>query len=141
MNLDMSQEVNDYKYLDLEGIRKILYAFKKVLNGKILYDTTANWNTKINFIPERGTIIVYTDHYALQEQNDSIDVPGIKIGTGNGYVKDLPFIDDALALQVSEHINNTTIHTTAEEKQFWSNKINVSDSSAVIDDILTFNRN
>ena len=49
----MSQEVNDYKYLDLEGVRKILYTFKKVLNGKILYDTTANWNTKTTFIPER----------------------------------------------------------------------------------------
>lgn len=49
-----------------------------------------------------------------------VDVPGIKIGSGNAYVQDLMFVGDvAIDTQILEdHINDTTIHTNTEEKDF-----------------------
>lgn len=73
----------------------------------------------------------------LRIYNDSQTVttyiPGIKIGTGNAYVGDLPFIDEDTREELLLHINNGDIHVTANNKSFWNNKINIDDTVIDID--------
>ena len=103
----------------------------ETLNARILArrDTTANWNANLHFIPLRGEVIIYTDHGHMDDGfGNTIDVPGIKIGDGNAYLIDLPFVGNDVRYQIlSElraHSGNTLIHVTPEEKEFWNNKLN-----------------
>ena len=106
-----------------------------VVEAKI--DTTANWNNKTSYIPRRGVVIVYSDKWKDLQGND---VPGVKIGDGQAYVVDLPFVGSDTAEELVEllngHINNTVIHITAEEREFWNNKLNYT----IDGETLEFNR-
>lgn len=107
-------------------------------------DTTANWNAAIGFVPLNGELIIYDDYktitYDVEEYGQTItktkNIPGIKIGDGNAYVQDLPFVDDELREKLMEHIENYDIHVTLGDKVFWSNKINVDDAYEQIYDEL-----
>lgn len=109
-----------------------------MLNARIQikHDTTANWNAAIGFIPLPGEIIVYDDYqtktYVVEEDGRQVTktrkIPGVKIGTGNGYVQDLEFIEGDLRDKLMAHINNIELHTTLAEKAFWNNKVNVDDA-------------
>ena len=92
--------------------------------AKLIMNTTAVWQTKINFIPPRGMIIVYSDRNVI----DGIAYPGIKIGDGLAYVVDLPFVGDDILNQVvsalNQHIADQVAHVTQEERNYWNNKLN-----------------
>lgn len=94
----------------------------------VIMDTTANLRRRYSFIPKPGEIIVYLDHGTVQQDGVDIPVPCMKIGDGNAYLADLPFIGDDVAGQIMRdltgHINNTTVHITDEERTFWNNKLN-----------------
>lgn len=117
-------------------------------------DTTENWNNARGFIPLAGEVIVYTDYetktYTIQEYGETVtktvNIPNIKIGTGNAYVQDLAFVDEATRELLLNHINNNDIHTTLAEKLFWNNKVNIDDVVDQMDqelenETLIFNRN
>ena len=117
-------------------------------------DTTENWNNARGFIPLPGEVIVYTDYevktYTVEEYGQTItktvQIPNIKIGTGNAYVQDLAFVDEQTKNILLDHIHNQDIHTTLQEKIFWNNKINVDDAQERIsgeleDETLILNRN
>ncbi len=117
-------------------------------------DTTENWNNAIGFIPLLGEVIIYTDYetktYSVEEYGEivtkTVDIPNIKIGTGNAYVQDLAFVDEKTRTMLLDHIHNQDIHTTLQEKLFWNNKINVDDAEEQIsgeleDETLVLNRN
>lgn len=113
-------------------------------------DTTDNWNNAQGFIPKSGEVIIYTDYEKITKdvagKTVEIDVPNIKIGTGNGYVQDLPFVDEELRNKLMLHIENMDMHTTLREKLFWDNKVNIDDEFEQIyqdveDETLVFNRN
>ncbi len=117
-------------------------------------DTTEKWNNAIGFIPLPGEVIVYEDYetktYTIQENGQivtkTVNIPNIKIGTGNAYVQDLAFVDEKTREILLEHIHNQDIHTTLAEKIFWNNKINVDDAEEQItgeleDETLILNRN
>lgn len=108
-------------------------------------DTTANWNAARGFVPLAGEVIIYTDYKTIRKEIDGemtdVHVPGVKIGDGQTYVQDLPFVDTELRDRLMEHINNQDIHVTLREKLFWNNKLNVDDTSEVVDTALVFNRN
>ena len=112
---------------------------------KIKHDTTANWNAATGFVPLSGEIIVYNDYKTITKEIDGemqqVQIPGIKIGDGQTYVQDLPFIDSELRDRILDHINNSDIHVTLQEKLFWSNKINVNDNAELVNGALIFNRN
>lgn len=38
------------------------------------------------------------------------------------------------------HINDASVHASPLEKLFWNNKINVTDSQQVVENMLVFNR-
>lgn len=130
------------------------------------FDTTANWDAKVGYIPPKGTIIVYTDHGSVIKDGVTVPVPGIKVGTGNAYVQDLAFVTDdfyaefknvldeleevtAAALNdlndrviqinytLNGHIANAIMHTSASEKVYWNNKVSIDESAAALE-ILKF---
>lgn len=117
-------------------------------------DTTENWNNAIGFIPLPGEVIIYEDYdtktYEVEEYGETVtktvNIPNIKIGTGNAYVQDLAFVDGKTRDALMTHINDYDIHTTLAEKLFWNNKINVDDAEEQIsgeleDETLVLNRN
>ena len=117
---------------------------------KLKRDTTEHWNNVQGFIPLQGEVIIYTDHEktirVIGNKEVEVDVPGIKIGTGNAYIQDLPFVDDELRNRLMVHIDDMDMHTTLEEKLFWNNKVNIDDKYEIVRDrleneTLIFNRN
>ncbi len=117
-------------------------------------DTTENWNNARGFIPIAGEVIVYTDYetktYEVEEYGEkvtkTVEIPNIKIGTGNAYVQDLAFVDEKTRDILMAHIQDHDIHVTLQEKVFWNNKINVDDAAEQVsgeleNETLILNRN
>lgn len=107
----------------------------------IHFNTTEYWNNQIGYIPGPGELIIYSDYKTVQKDGVSVLVPGLKIGSGNGYVQDLAFEGEAEAEGLLNHISDTAAHTTSAEKLFWNRKLNVEDSQEVSGETLIFNRN
>ena len=103
--------------------------------------TTAEWDAATGYIPMKGEIVIYSDYRTITRDNSTVYVPGIKIGSGNGYVQDLAFIDDALADALTTHTSNTTVHITAEERTKWNNKLSIDDTAEVVNETLILGRN
>lgn len=85
-------------------------------NPSIEFDTTAGWGSKLNKIGDINTIYVYTDY---QQDEDGNNLAGLKVGDGQAYLIDLPFIDSIYY----DHVRDTDIHITAEERVKWNNKV------------------
>ena len=85
-------------------------------------DTTAHWNAAQGFIPLDGEVIIYTDYQTITEvvnnENVTKKIPGIKIGDGQAYVQDLPFINQDLRDALFAHIANYDVHVTLNDKAF-----------------------
>lgn len=81
-------------------------------------DTTANWNAQRELVSQMGHVYVYTDYMVV---NGSF-VSGIKIGDGNAFLIDIPFIGGNTT-ELYNHENNTSIHVTDEERIVWNNKV------------------
>lgn len=94
--------------------------------AKALCNTSEYWATQISFVPAYGQVVIYSNYDQIVENNQTKYIPGIKIGDGNAYVVDLPFIDSKLRDQLLGHIDDSTIHVTSEEKTFWNNKLNLT---------------
>lgn len=92
----------------------------------IEFGTTEYWNSRVEYVPVSGMIVVYTDYdsYVDEETGETIYVPGIKIGDGNAHLIDKPFLGEAMKEALYEHIDNTVIHVTQEDKIRWDNKLN-----------------
>lgn len=100
------------------------------VNARILArrDTTEHWNENRLFVPMKGEVIIYTDHGKIDDgYGNLIDVPGIKIGDGNAYLIDLPFVGNDVRYEIMQeirnHEDNHIIHITQEEREYWNNKL------------------
>lgn len=89
-------------------------ASRGIVPHKIYFDTTADWAAQTSLVSEENAIYVYTDYKSV----DGYNIAGFKIGDGLAYVVDLPFTDTLYA----RHIEDTTIHITQTEREFWNNK-------------------
>ena len=114
---------------------------RKLDSMGIRYNTTHYWNCLIGYIPKAGEIIIYSDYQKIGTGDNVQYIPGIKIGSGNGYVQDLAFINRNDTELIIQHISDNTRHITAAERAYWNNKLNVDDSSEVVDGNLILNRN
>ena len=47
-----------------------------------------------------------------------VNIPAIKIGSGNAYVQDLMFLNQDLSDALYDHIQNTVMHVSQAEKDF-----------------------
>lgn len=107
-------------------------------------NTTSGWNENPMYLPKRGEICVYTD-YVTQEDDmgNTIVYPGFKIGDGNSYLIDMPFVGAEIRYeilrQLQAHTSNTAIHITQSEREFWNNKLNYEYDES--EEILILNRN
>lgn len=128
MNNDTSinVSVNDKIHIKTKVLDNLINASIKSgvsVRSLIFQDTTENWNANIDYIPPKNSIIVYTDHRTIIEDGVEIKIPGLKVGDGNAYLIDLPFIDSYMDKEVSEHIVDSVIHVSDEEREFWNNKV------------------
>ena len=133
---------NNIKYSSLIWDRKTKQWVKIGGNAvaEVLYGTTEEWNEQRLLRSEKKTIYIYTDHEIIQsgdENEPPVYRPGIKVGDGNAYLIDIPFIMgdyDTLERNLTEHVSNTSIHVTEAEKTFWNNKMRayVEDETLVI---------
>jgi hypothetical protein len=112
----------------------------KLDNLVIHYNTTEYWNNARGFIPAPGAIVIYSDYQTKEVEGETVYIPGIKIGSGNGYVQDLAFIGDEDKDILLAHIADEVRHTSAAEKARWNNKLNVNDSAEVVEESLILNR-
>ena len=96
---------------------------KKLEFSNIISGTTEYWNDKPQLIPKKDTIIIYTDYQSKEEEGNIINIPGIKIADGSAFLIDQPFVDEDIRKVVSSHINNSDIHITPQEREFWNNKV------------------
>ena len=108
-----------------------------------MFGSMAEWQSRYNFIASRGTVMIYTDHGTIEVDNNTITVPGIKIGDGSTPSIDLPFVGDDIKQQImttlNNHINDNVRHITAAERTFWNNKLNCEDT--INSNNLVLNRN
>ena len=104
--------------------------------------TTEEWGLTPTYVPAKGELVIYTDAVTV----DGNTYPALKIGDGNAYVVDLPFsggpeqtdILNDLIDQLNEHIRNTAIHVSTEDRERWDNKLNYEVSEAT--ETLVLNR-
>lgn len=104
----------------------ILAAIDSIMGicSPVYYDTQQNWDSQTFLISERRAIYVYYDHAYLNDgHGNRYPVPAIKIGDGTSYLIDMPFVNDDVTVELARHINNTVIHVTQQEKDFWNNKV------------------
>ena len=116
------------KYLDSMGVALLWSKIKKLQSNNLVYQTktTAQWNSNPSYLSKKGTLYIYSDYKTIEKDGEEIYLPGIKLGDGNAYLIDLPFLNTSQNNeQFLNHINDMTRHITAAERQFWNNKINV----------------
>lgn len=91
------------------------------LNGRIRMkiDTTERWRQNLTFVPLKGEIVCYSDYATV----DGVNIPNFKIGDGNAYGVDLPFVGDDIRVELTAHIRDRVSHITDEERAFWNNKV------------------
>ena len=91
--------------------------------AKLSIDTSAHWAERLDYVPAKGEIIVYSDRRTIND----VPYPGIKIGDGNAYVVDLPFAGDDTSNIITDiiesHINDTVIHVSSSDRDNWNRKI------------------
>lgn len=109
------------------------------IKAKISYDTTAYWQAHSSYIPEAGEIVVYSDYKTVTKNNETVDVPGIKVGDGSSYGIDLPFADESLASDLIDHISNTQIHITSAERASWNNKLCLHENPVIENNLILYN--
>lgn len=132
------------KYLDSDGVAYLWKKIKNNFNNKMIYYSKrkADWDLDRNLISQKNVLYIYLDYKNINKNGEQIFIPGLKVGDGTTYLIDLPFVNDfnngEIEQQILNHINNTTIHVLAEEKEFWNNKLNLSLQSE--SQTLVFNR-
>lgn len=99
-------------------------SFNELEIPNVIVKTTAEWQAMSSYIPSKDTIMIYTDYGSIEINNQTYDVPGIKIADGLAYGLDQPFVGEDVKQQVLAHIADDTRHITASERTFWNNKLN-----------------
>ena len=120
----------------------------------IKHGTTEYWKENCEYTPEPNRMIIYDD--AIEK--DGIKYPALKIGTGNAYVNDLPFVVDQFTFdkiiddfyrrvqdlenKMVAHINDHVRHVTQADKNRWDVKLNIKKGTEemLIDETLEFTR-
>ena len=65
---------------------------EKIINGRLInkHDSETNWSKAVNFTPKKGEIIIY-------DKDSNYNYERMKIGDGEAFVSDLPFVNEGLA--------------------------------------------
>lgn len=104
------QNIKNYTQAELSALAERL----ELRSPAVYFDTKANWDAQTTLVGEENSIYVYTDY----QQKDGHNIAGIKVGDGNAYLVDNPFLDTIYY----DHVRDSDIHITAAERAFWNNK-------------------
>lgn len=128
--LDLDSDPSVVMDVDLDGI------------GDVAYGTRAQWESRPDFVPSPGQIVVWSDRGKTTVDGNEVDVPGIKIGDGNAYNLDLPFAGDDVAFRllsmIETHVSDSSIHVSSANRTSWDGKVTLSD--VVSNETLVFTR-
>lgn len=75
---------------------------------QIISGTTEYWNSQVSLVAQKDIAYVYTD-WRIE---DGVNVPNMKIGDGNAYLIDIPFMGGS--------------GVTPEQIAFWNNKVSAA---------------
>ena len=107
-------------------------------NQYVRSGTKEYWATQADYIPPENMILIYTNEGQINNNGTITFSPRIKIGDGNSYCVDLPFVNQDIITKLEQHINDNDRHVTLQEKQFWNNKINTE--NYILDENLVITR-
>lgn len=109
---------NPNNFLNEPGLRLYDTLLKQYVSDKVAVfcDTTANWNAQPTLVGKAGCIYIYSD-YKIDSQ--SRNIAGLKIGDGQAYLIDSPFIEEMLY----SHLTDSVAHITAAERTAWNAKV------------------
>ena len=79
------------------------------------------WDSQRDLVAKKNTIYVYADKFT----GESGYVPGVKIGDGTSFLIDMPFVADDVREQLMNHIQNTSMHVSSNDRQNWNGKVSV----------------
>ena len=108
---------------DKTDVKKITELIQELLKDvpKMLYNTTAYWNSQVDLIAEEGVIYLYTDHVAVHGEDEEVTYyAGVKVGDGLAYLIDIPFVGEYI---IDKHMQDEISHINQEEREFWNNKV------------------
>lgn len=94
-------------------------------DSRVETKTTAEWNSIPGLVSESGKIYIYSDCKSVVVDEQTVNIPGIKIGDGLAYLIDLPFTTSGSDAEFADHMADTDIHITPEERSNWNNKVTV----------------
>lgn len=89
----------------------------------IHYGTTEHWNSQPGLVGKKSHIYVYSDFAETEIDGEIVSVPNIKIGDGNAFLIDNPFITASVEDLMKMHIDDSSVHISADERDFWNNKV------------------
>ena len=93
------------------------------ISDNIHFGTTAYWNSQSTLIGKNNHIYVYTDYTTITSDGEIKNVPNIKIGDGNAYLIDNPFITTSIEDLLQSHIGDNIKHITDDERSLWNGKV------------------
>lgn len=120
------------KYLDSDGVAYLWRKLKNNLSNKMIYYSKkkADWDANRDMVSQKDALYIYSDYKLIEQDGKQIYMPGIKIGDGTSYLIDLPFANQNKNSEIEDllldHINNRIVHISAEQRDFWNNKLNLS---------------
>ena len=89
----------------------------------IHYGTTNHWNSQPELVGKKSHIYVYSDFAETEIDGEIVSVPNIKSGDGNAFLIDNPFITASVEDLLELHIADTSVHISADERDFWNSKV------------------
>ena len=98
---------------------------------RVLYATTATWNSQPQLVSARGYLYIYSDY---KQNGQGQNIAGFKVGDGNAFLIDMPFTDEVM----QDHITDTVHHITQAEREFWNNKVRCFIDAEIQNDNLIF---
>ena len=119
------------KYLDSDGVAYLWRKLKNNLSNKMIYYSKkkADWDADRDMVSQKDALYIYSDYKLIEQDGKQIYMPGIKIGDGTSYLIDLPFANQNKNNEIEDllldHINNRIVHISAEQRDFWNNKLNL----------------
>lgn len=98
----------------------------------VQYGTTEHWNLQKTLIAVKGMIYLYSDFKKVTGENGKeYYIAGVKVGDGNSYLIDMPFLNSDLAA-MSEHISNTKIHVSQADRLLWDSRYKISEKDGTL---------
>lgn len=108
----------------------------------IYYGSTAYWNDRATYVPMKGEVFVYTDGETYENDGKTVLVPLMKIGTGEEYLGQLPFVGKPTRDLLAAHIADEERHVKPGEREKWNRKLNIDPERSVhySNETIYFNR-